>query len=103
MHACTGSPKEVLQNALPTIQLVLEGVMLINYTISKVPDFVRKRFKEAFYEKQEELGAGATEVCVYVHVMCVHVCMCVSVSNKHSMKSRRSWALALQRYVCMCM
>lgn len=55
-----GAEKSVLQNALPTIQLILEGVMLVNYTISKVPDFVRKRFKTEFYEKLEEQGGNTS-------------------------------------------
>ena len=54
-----GAEKDVLQNALPTVQLVLEGVMLINYTISKVPDFVRKRWKAEYYERLEDEGHSA--------------------------------------------
>ena len=41
----------LIASVLPSIQLLLEGLMLLTYTISRVPIFVRKKFKEAHNEE----------------------------------------------------
>ena len=43
-----GSAKVVLQMALPSIQLIFEGAMLIYYIIAKVPAVIRRGFKNQF-------------------------------------------------------
>ena len=43
-----GNAKVVLQMALPSIQLIFEGAMLIHYIISKVPVVIRLGFKNQF-------------------------------------------------------
>ena len=41
-----GAAKVALESVLPSVQLVLEFIMVINYSISRVPIFVRKQFKQ---------------------------------------------------------
>lgn len=41
-----GAAKVALESVLPSVQLVLEFIMVINYFISRVPIFVRKQFKQ---------------------------------------------------------
>lgn len=55
-----GVEQVVLQDILPSFQLVLEGIMLLNYTITSVPEIVRKRFKEEFIENWRSSGMQGT-------------------------------------------
>lgn len=41
-----GAAKVALESILPSVQLVLEFIMVMNYSISRVPIFVRKQFKQ---------------------------------------------------------
>ena len=54
----SGQAQIALESVLPSVQLVLEFVMVINYTMTRIPTFVRKQFKKAHLETGPEDAEG---------------------------------------------
>jgi hypothetical protein len=53
-----GPAAVALESVLPSVQLVLEFIMVLHYTLSRVPIFVRKQFKEAHIEADKTDADG---------------------------------------------
>jgi len=53
-----GPAAVALESVLPSVQLVLEFIMVLHYTMSRVPIFVRKQFKEAHIEADKTDADG---------------------------------------------
>jgi hypothetical protein len=60
-----GTEKLFLQAILPTVQIILEATMLVDYVVIYVPDFVRKEFKSAYLDSAEPDETGTVKAFEY--------------------------------------